>query len=485
MNWPLVLPMFVYLLATLLVGLWAATHKKTDSPEDYYLAGRSLGGFVLALTLVTTFASASSFIGGPGIASRLGLSWVYLAMIQVPTAWVTLGLLGKRFALTARRVGAVTVTGWLRERYGSRGVAAIASLALLTFFIAAITAQFVGGARLFQAATGLDYRLCLALFAGTVILYTSVGGAHAVALTDTLQGLVMILGTALLLVAVGQAAGGLDRAFIQLKALNPELVSVHGPGGAVSWPQLWSFWILVCFGVAGLPHTASRGLSYNNSKAMHRAMIVGTPVLAFILLGMTLCGAFAPLFLPSSTEPDLMMPTLAKHLLPGWAAGVFLAGPLAGMMSTLDTQLLQMAGTVTQDLTRLGQGDIRHVKKHARTMTVALGILVFLLALRPPQFLVWLNLFALGGLEAVFFWPLILGLYWKRGNAAAAYSSIIAGLATYFAAGWLSLGGAHRSLPALLCAGAVYLLVGLCTRPQSKQTLSPFFDDTPERSPEK
>lgn len=92
MSWPLVLPMFAYLLATLLIGLWAATHKKTDSAEDYYLAGRSLGGFVLALTLVTTFASASSFIGGPGIASQRGLSWVYLAMIQVPTAWVTLGL---------------------------------------------------------------------------------------------------------------------------------------------------------------------------------------------------------------------------------------------------------------------------------------------------------------------------------------------------------------------------------------------------------
>lgn len=477
MNKALIIPLALYIVANLALGLYVSRKHRSQSLEDFYLAGRSLGGFVLALTLVTTFASASSFIGGPGIASRLGLSWVYLALIQVPTAWVTLGVLGKRFAIVARRTQCLTITSFLEGRYQSKGVARCASLALMIFFLAAMTAQFVGGARLFQAVTGLNYQLCLFLFTGTVALYTCFGGARAVALTDTLQGFVMMTGTALLLFAVARGSGGFGAAFAALEAKDPALVSVHGPGGAVSWPQLVSFWALVCFAVVGLPHTAGRCLSYNTSRAMHRAMVVSTPVMTFILLGMTLCGAFAPLFL-SGVESDLMMPTLAIKLLPGWAAGVFLAGPIAGMMSTLDSQLLQMAATVTQDLTHLGHGDEKKAHRWARLLTLILGLVVCLLALNPPELLVWLNLFALGGLEAVFLWPLVLGLYWKKGGSCAAYCSMLCGLGSYFLFRHIPLGGAHEVLPTLVVSLLAYGVGAyLGPQPEARQ-LEPYFNDS-------
>ena len=81
-----------------------------------------MGGFVLAMTIIASYTSASSFVGGPGVAYTLGLGWVLLAMIQVPTTFFTLGVLGKRFAMLGRRLHAVTVTDFLYARYRSNAV---------------------------------------------------------------------------------------------------------------------------------------------------------------------------------------------------------------------------------------------------------------------------------------------------------------------------------------------------------------------------
>ena len=93
-----------------------------------------MGGFVLAMTIIASYTSASSFVGGPGVAYRLGLSWVLLAMIQVPATFLTLGILGKRFAILARKTQSVTISDFLRARYKSDTVVLLCSIALLVFF---------------------------------------------------------------------------------------------------------------------------------------------------------------------------------------------------------------------------------------------------------------------------------------------------------------------------------------------------------------
>ena len=127
----------------------------------WYITGY---GLVLAMTLVATFTSAISFVGGPGIAYSKGLVWVYLSMIQVPTAFIILGVLGKKFAVISRKANAVTVTDHLRTRYKSPVVVIGASVALVLFFMAQMMSQFLGGAILFQLVTGLSYIYGLILF---------------------------------------------------------------------------------------------------------------------------------------------------------------------------------------------------------------------------------------------------------------------------------------------------------------------------------
>ena len=207
----MIVPLVLYFV--LIMGIaWLGNRfaaKRADTAgfmEEYFIGSRSMGGFVLAMAVITTYTSASSFVGGPGIAYNLGLGWILLSMIQVPTAFLTLGVLGKRFALIARRTKAVTITDFIRARYDSDAVVILSSAALLVFFMASMLAQFIGGARLFESVTGYSYQTGLIIFGLTVVIYTTVGGFRAVVLTDTIQGVMMLVASLAILFAVVTAA---------------------------------------------------------------------------------------------------------------------------------------------------------------------------------------------------------------------------------------------------------------------------------------
>ncbi|MBW7981795.1 sodium/pantothenate symporter [Enterobacillus tribolii] len=466
MQTDVILPLIGYLLLVFGLSVYAYRRRqKNNFLNDYFIGERSMGGFVLAMTLTATYISASSFIGGPGAAYKYGLGWVLLAMIQLPAVWLSLGILGKKFAILARKYNAITLNDMLYARYQSRLLVWLASLSLLVAFVGAMTVQFIGGARLLESAAGIPYDTGLLIFGISIALYTSFGGFRASVLNDAMQGLVMLLGTVLLLVAVVHAAGGLHAAVDKLQHIDPKLVSPQGADDILSVPFMASFWVLVCFGVIGLPHTAVRCISYKDSKAVHRAIIIGTVVVAVLMFGMHLAGALGRAILPDLTIPDLVIPTLMVQVLPPFAAGIFLAAPMAAIMSTINAQLLQSSATIVKDL-YLGMRPqaINNEKRLARLSwlsTLLLGMLLLLAAWRPPEMIIWLNLLAFGGLEAVFLWPLVLGLYWKRTNAAGALCSMVSGAGCYtvLAAAKLQPFSLHPIIPALVL-GLIAFVVG-------------------------
>ena len=101
----------------------------------------------------------------------------------------------------------------------------------------------------------------------------------------------------------------------------------------MDFPFMTSFWILVCFGVVGLPHTAVRCMAYKDSKAVHQGIIIGTIVVTIIMLTMHLSGALGRAIIDDLTIPDQIVPTLIINVMPPLAAGIFLAAPLAAIMS--------------------------------------------------------------------------------------------------------------------------------------------------------
>ncbi|MDW0114042.1 sodium/pantothenate symporter [Sporosarcina saromensis] len=438
MNSQVIIPLIIFLLAIFAIGFIASKQMSTNGGflQEYFLGGRELGGFVLAMTMVATYGSASSFLGGPGTAYTVGFGWILLAMSQVVTGYFVLLILGKKFAILARKYNAVTMIDFLKARYNSSAVAILSALAIIIFLFSAMTAQWVGGARLIESLTGLQYTSALFIFAISVLVYVTIGGFRAVALTDAVQGAIMVVGTLILLIGVIIAGGGIPAIMQDLLNENPRLVTPYGVDGTLTPAYISSFWILVGVGVVGLPQMVIRAMSYKSSRAMHRALVIGTIVTGFIMLNMHLIGVFARPVMPGIEVGDKVIPLIALEVLPPWLAGIVLAAPMAAIMSTVDSLLLLVSSAIVKDVYLnfiKPEAPERRVKQMSIGITGLLGIIVFLLALQPPDLLIFLNLFAFGGLEAAFIWPIVLGLYWKYGNKYGAILSMLTGIASYIA----------------------------------------------------
>lgn len=244
----------------------------------------------------------------------------------------------------------------------------------------------------------------------------------------------MLVGTIILLIATIYAGGGVEAIMKDLVNENPNLVTPYGADRSLTPLYVSSFWILVGVGVVGLPQVAVRAMSYKNSKAMHQAMLIGTVVVGVIMLGMHLIGVFARAVIPGIEVGDTVMPTLTLEVLPPWLAGVVLAAPMAAIMSTVDSILLIISSAIVKDLYLNyvnPKAKEQQVKRWSFLTTMIIGILVFLFAINPPDLLIWFNLFSFGGLEAVFIWPIVLGLYWTKGNKYGAISGMVTGLLVY------------------------------------------------------
>lgn len=376
-------------------------------------------------------------------------------MIQLPAVWLSLGILGKKFAILARRYNAVTLNDMLFARYQSRLLVWLASLSLLVAFVGAMTVQFIGGARLLETAAGIPYETGLLIFGISIALYTAFGGFRASVLNDTMQGLVMLIGTVVLLIGVVHAAGGLSNAVQTLQTIDPQLVTPQGADDILSPAFMTSFWVLVCFGVIGLPHTAVRCISYKDSKAVHRGIIIGTIVVAILMFGMhgrsVRSGGDPRSHRTGSGDPDVNGKSAATV-----CRRDLLAAPMAAIMSTINAQLLQSSATIIKDLylnirPDQMQNETR-LKRMSAVITLVLGALLLLAARKPPEMIIWLNLLAFGGLEAVFLWPLVLGLYWERANAKGALSAMIVGGVLYAVLATLNIQylGFHPIVPSLL-----------------------------------
>src|SRR5690625_1828425 len=471
MNWGVALPLLLLLVSVFVIGAWASKRLQRDEGflSDYFLGSREFGGLLLAMTMVATYASASSFLGGPGAAYSIGFGWVLLAMTQVATGYFILLVLGKKFAIVARRYRAITFIDFLKERYQSTAVVIIAAVSIIVFLFSAMAAQWMGGAYLIQSITGMNYLPALFIFTIAVLVYVIIGGFRAVVVTDAIQGIIMFVGTLLLLIGVIIAGGGVSNLFAQLVDINPNLITPFGNDGNLTAAYVSSYWILVGVGVVALPQIAVRAMSYRDSRSMHRAIMIGTVVVGVIMLCMHLIGVFAQPILPGIEVADQVIPLFAMEVLPPWLAGVLLAAPLAAIMSTVDSLLLLVSSSVVKDVYLnyiKPDASIKRVKQISLGVTTVVGIVAFLLAISPPDLLVFLNLFAIGGLESAFMWPLILGLYWKYANKSGALASMIAGFGSYVAIHFYNqangdLFGVHTVTLPVVISFVVFIVVSL------------------------
>ena len=470
--------LIAYLVFNVAAGLWygkVRDRRSALSEENkYFIGGRNMNGLILAMTTMATYTSVSSFVSGPGAAGMTyGYAQAWVAAVQVPVTFLVLGVLGNKMALVSRRTGAVTVVGFLKARYKSDLLVIITSLLMVAFFTAQSIAQFQGGATLIQSITGMNYTLSLAIFAVVVIVYTAFGGFTSVVITDTIQGIVMCIGTFLFIFYVLKAGGGLSAIDASLQQNLPgvydNLFAKYQPGA------LLSFWILVGFGTIGLPQTAVRSMGFRSTKDLHSAMWIGAVTCSLVIVGMHLAGVWAGALVDTAALPtsDYFVPYIIQAIMPAGIAGIFLAAPMAAVMSTVSSLMILASAAIVKDLwknyvVRDDQAKIakynKNVKKVSVIVTFIYGLLVMLLTLDPPDIIFFLNLFAMGGLECTFFWPLVGGLFWRKGTKQAAAASSVSAVAVYiFSYYKVSLWGINAVVWGLLAGGIVYFAVGKLT----------------------
>lgn len=468
-----------YLAINVVVGMFFS--KKQDKASDlsfekkYFIGSRGMNGVVLAMTTVATYASVSSFVSGPGAAAMTyGFSQAWVAGVQVGAAFLVLGVLGKKFAVVSRKTGAVTVAGYLKARYKSDALVIITTVIMLVFFVTQMIAQFLGGATLIESVTGLPYWLALVIFAFVVILYTAFGGFTAVVITDTFQGIIMLVGTFLFLFFVVREIGDFETMAVVLDSELPGWDTLTGTG--YTQGGLLSFWVLVGIGVIGLPQTAVRGMGFKNTKSLHTAMLVGTVVAGFLMIGMHVGGAWSGALIAGQefASSDYVIPAVIQQIMPVGVAGIFLAAPMAAVMSTVSSLLILASASIVKDLwgTYVVKDDgekkarfEKNLSKSSLAVTMLIGVIVFVLTLTPPDIIFWVNLFAMGGLECCFFWPLVGGVFYKKGTRQAAISSTLVGVAVYVISYQfgLTVWGINAVVWGLLFGGIAYFVVGKLT----------------------
>ena len=473
--------LIVYLVANVVIGLVYGKVRDSRSSlskeNKYFIGGRGMNGLILAMTTMATYTSVSSFVSGPGAGGMTyGYTQVWVAATQVPVTFMVLGVLGNKLAIVSRRTGAVTVAGYLKARYKSDLLVVVTSLLMVVFFIVQMIGQFKGGATLVSVITGMDYKIGLLIFAIVVVIYTAFGGFTAVVITDTIQGLIMCLGTAILLISAFTAGGGLANINANLAAKLPDvwdnLTGIFGPG------TLLSYWILVGFGTIGLPQTAVRAMGFKNTKSLHSAMWIGAVTCAFVIVGMHLAGVWCGALIDTSTLPnsDYFIPTVVLQIMPVGIAGLFLAAPLAAVMSTVSSLLILASAAIIKDIYRTYyvKDNAERQAKYEKNLskftiggTLVVGIVTVLLALNPPDIIWVLNLFAMGGLECAFFWPLVGGLFFKKGTKQGAVAASIGGAAFYIFAYYnVKVLGINAVVWGLLVSAILYYVVSLATCPK-------------------
>ena len=437
----------VYLLALVWVAEIAKRAKRDASPSDHFLAGRTLGSFVLFMTLYATAYSGNSLLGYPGRAYRSGFEFI-MATGFMMSIIVVFQILVPKLRPLAVRNSFVTPGDWIRLRFVGPwarslrwAVAILMSLALANFLLAQLksmgeVADLVTEGRVPYAAGVLG-------LAAVILFYETRGGMRAVAWTDAAQGVAMLVGLGALFGWLLLEAGGLEEITRAVAEKRPDAVSVPDAIVCTNW-----FSTIVLMGLASVlyPQAIQRVFAAESAQALKRSFAAMTFMPLATTFVVTLIGiaAIARFDLESAVETDGVVPLLLADWgsAGGWATAaallVFL-GALSAIMSTADSCLLSLGSLLSRDLLgREGRDESATLlgKRLAALMLVA--VIPFALSRELTLWrLIELKMELLIQCVPAF----LLALHWNRMQTGPVLAGLIVG--TSFSVG-LTLGGIPR-----------------------------------------
>ncbi len=465
-----------YLGVIVAIGVLSARFSSSGVSE-FFVGGRKMHRFVVALSAVVSGRSAWLLLGVTGMAYSIGAGAVWAV-----TGYITVELF--LFLFYARRLrhfseayDCVTVPDFFAARFGDRDgrLRTIMTVIILIFMVGYVSSQFVGGGKAFAASFGMDPTAGVLLTALIVLVYTALGGFLAVSLSDTLQACIMIVALVVVPVVAIVDRGGLLAVYNELSGFDVTLVN----------PAALSFGVAIGFlgiglGSPGNPHIIVRYMSIADADQLRTSAVVGTVwnvVMAWGALFIGLAGRvyFPDVALLPDADAEQLYPLLAAQHLHPVAFGIVVASIFAAIISTADSQLLVAASSVVRDLYEKILRRDRPVPQarlvlYSRLMVVLLVAASLVVGLVAEALVFWLVLFAWAGLGASFGPTSILALYWRGTTRAGVIAGLLTGTAITIV--WELTPALSSSLyelvPAFFAGALATVVVSRITRPPAE-----------------
>ena len=417
---------------TLLAGIaiWVIKNKKNNT-EDYFLAGRNVGWFVVGASIFASNIGSEHVVGlaGAGASDKLPM------LIYEIHAWIVL-ILGWVFLPFYQRAGVFTMPEFLEKRFDSRLRWILSVFSIVAYVLTKISVTIYAGGIVVSALLGIDFwtgAIATVILTG---LYTVLGGMRAVVYTETLQALVLIVGAGVLTYIGLDRVGGWE----SMKAtVTPEYLNMWRPATDPDfpWPSLFiSSTIVGIWYWCTDQYIVQRTLTAKNIKEGRRGTIFGAlmkllPVFLFLIPGVI------ALTLKMRGElhwdsPDEAFPVLMSNLLPAGLRGLVAAGLLAALMSSLASVFNSVSTLFTVDIYKKLRPETPE-KKLVQTGQIATLVVVLIGILWIPimsnisgvlyEYLQSVQTYIAPPIAAVF----VMGIAHRRINAQGAYITLIAG----------------------------------------------------------
>ncbi|MGA2221187.1 MAG: sodium:solute symporter family protein [Verrucomicrobiia bacterium] len=281
----------IYLFVTAYLG-WLG-YRGTKTTTDYLVAGRKAHPFIMALSYGATFISTSAIVGFGGVAGMFGMSLLWLTFCNIFIGiFIAFIFLGEPTRRMGHHLDAHTFPELLGHRYQSKCVQVMAGTVIALFMPLYGAAVLIGGTEFISTGFGIEYNTALLLFAVITATYVFYGGLKGVMYTDAMQGVIMFVGMAILLIYTYAKVGGIiagHQALTDLADLAPPSLTAIGHQGWTAMPKfgfgdtkynLW--WIVVStivmgvgIGVLAQPQLMVRFMTVKSKRELNRAVGIG------------------------------------------------------------------------------------------------------------------------------------------------------------------------------------------------------------------
>jgi sodium/proline symporter len=430
-----IIAVMVAYLGVLLLIAWAAA-RRTHGGEDFHLAGRSLGAWAAGISSTASSESGWVTLGAVGMTYAYGVSGLWFAPGCLLGYLVNLYLVAPRLRRLSREQGSVTLIDVISSRWGDPGHVnrVVGTTIVLISMMAYVAAQMTASGKAFASTLGLEgrtgYLLGVVVGAVVIVVVTSLGGFRAVAWTDLFQGLLMAGAlVAMPLYAVARL-GGFGALLDGLGAIDPQLLSATGNRTGAALLGFVVGELGIGLGYPGMPHVLNRYMATRDEREIRRLRLIAMLWGIAVFYGAGLVGLAARVTLPNLADGERALIELALALTHPVVAGLMLAAVFSAIQSTISSQLLVAASSVSYDLVEGALGrtpDDRRSLRLGRWTVAVIGLLAIATSLTEVRLVFWFVLFAWSALGSAF-GPLVLLALTRNGlNRYGALAGMLTG----------------------------------------------------------